>query len=100
MLTQDMINCPYVRGGQYVFHCGFDKDNGKTIYAPKLCPQITVQSTDIVQTTNATAQVYLAQAHIPQGMSFNGVRPPNSPIWLDVTNTHPVANVDLDPYFQ
>lgn len=100
MLTQDMIDSPYTRDGKYVFHCGYDKDDGKTIIGPGVCPQITINDTDVCQTTNALAQVYLRTAFIPQGMAINGVRPPNGPIWVDVTDTHPIANVDLDQYFQ
>lgn len=98
-LTQDMIDSWYTESGQYKFRVGFDKDNGTCICGPKLCPIIQISDTDVVQTTNETAQKYLVENRIPQGMLINGQRPPAGPVWEDVTGTIPVANVDLDPYF-
>lgn len=100
MLTQDVVNSWYMDNGNFYFHCGFDTNGGKTINGPRLCPKITVVATDVCQTTNLTAQSYLENFRIPQGVSRNGVRPPNGPVWVDVTNTHPIANVNLDQYFQ
>lgn len=100
MLTQEVIDSWYTKLGKFSFKVGFDKDGGKSICGPGLCQTITVNDTDVVQTTNATAQKYLEVFQIPQGVSQNGVRPPAGPVWIDVTATHPVANVDLDPYFQ
>jgi len=98
-LTQDVIDSWFTQGGEFKFHVGYDKDNGKTICAPGLCPLITIADTDVVQTTNVTAQSYLTLFRIPQGMSRNGVTPPVGPVWIDVTAIIPVANIDLDPYF-
>jgi hypothetical protein len=98
-LTQAVIDSWYTESGQFSFRTGYDKDNGKTICGPMNCPPITIQDTDIVQTTNKTAQDYLLKFQIPQGVTRNGVKPPAGQVWLDVTATQPVANVDLDPYF-
>lgn len=98
-LTQEMIDSFYTQDGKFQFRTGFDKDNGNCICGPMLCPVIEITDTDVVQTTNATAQDYLLHFRIPQGISKNGVKPPAGPVWLDVTATQPVANVDLDPYF-
>lgn len=99
MLTQEVIDSWYTEEGIFRFRVGFDRDGGKSIFAPGLCPVITVQDTDVVQTTNATAQTYLLAFRIPRGLTRNGQKPPQGPVWLDVTDTHPIANVDLDPYF-
>lgn len=98
-LTQEVIDSWYTADGQFKFRSGFDKNSGKTICGPMNCAVITIQDTDIVSTTNATAQEYLLKFRIPQGMKRNGVAPPAGPVWLDVTGSEPVANVDLDPYF-
>lgn len=98
-LTQDVIDSWYTESGQFTFRTGFDRDNGKCICGPQLCPKITIQDTDVVQTTNQVAQDYLLAFRIPQGISVNGYRPPAGPVWIDVTAIIPVANVDLDPYF-
>ena len=99
MLTQEVIDSWYTEDNEFSFRTGFDKNAGKTICGPMLCPKITIQDTDVCSTTNITAQDYLEKFRIPQGVSRNGVRPPNGPVWVDVTNTHPIANVDLDQYF-
>lgn len=98
-LTQEVIDSWYTESGQFTFRVGFGKDNGKTICGPSLCAKIVVADTDVVQTTNEIAQDYLTRFRIPQGVSRGGVKPPAGPVWIDVTATHPVANVDLDPYF-
>jgi len=98
-LTPDVIASWWTESGQFNFHVGFDKDDGKCICGPLLCPQITITDTDIVQTTNVTAQEYLLASRIPQGVVRDGVALPGGPMWLDVTATQPIANVDLDPYF-
>ena len=98
-LTQEVIDSWYTENGKFGFKVGFGKNDGKTICGPSLCAKITVADTDVVQTTNAIAQDYLTRFRIPQGVSRNGVRPPAGPVWIDVTATQPVANVDLDPYF-
>lgn len=99
MLTQEVIDSWYTKDGKFAFRLGFDTNDGKTVNGPGLCPQITINETDVCQTTNATAIVYLQTFHIPQGLSLNGVKPPSGPVWVDVTDTHPIANVDLDQYF-
>lgn len=98
-LTPDVIASWYTESGQFKFRSGYDKDAGKCICGPLNCAVITIQDTDIVQTTNVTAQTYLINFKIPQGIRRNGVLPPAGPVWIDVTGTEPVANVDLDPYF-
>lgn len=98
-LTQEVVDSWYTKNGKFSFKVGFDKNGGHTICGPGLCQTITVADTDVVQTTNGTAQTYLLNFVIPQGVSRDGVRPPAGPVWLDVTATQPTANVDLDPYF-
>src|SRR3989304_4650123 len=99
-LTQETIDSWYTQNGKFSFKVGYDKDGGKKIYGPGLCKTITVQDTDVIQTTNDTAQKYLQNFRIPQGVSRDGVRPPSGPVWLDVTATQPTAKVDIDPYFK
>lgn len=98
-LTQDLIDSWYTENGHFKFRTGFDKDNGNCICGPMNCPIIDILDTDVVSTTNETAQGYLLHFRIPQGISRNGVKPPAGPVWLDVTDTIPVAQVDLDQYF-
>jgi len=102
-LTQEVIDSWYTEDGFFSFRVGFDKplpDGGMSICGPAMCPVIRVADTDVVQTANGTAQLYLLSFRIPQSISRNGVKPPNGPVWLDVTGTEPVANVDIDQYFQ
>jgi len=100
MLTQEVIDSWYTEDGKFSFRVGFDTNEGKTINGPGLCPTITINDTDVCQTTNATAMTYLIHFHIPQGVFRVGVKPPRGQVWVDVTDTRPIANVDLDQFFR
>lgn len=95
-LTQAAIDSVYTENGSFSFKVGFKR--GSTIVSPKSCPKITIADTDIIQTTNEQAQQYLELFKIPRGIQADAPPPP-SPVFVDVTGTEPVADVDLDPFF-
>ena len=92
---------PFTRSGQFSFKVRFEQDTpeGKVLVNKNKCPVITIGAGDVVQTTNVTAQKMIENFIVPQNTLRNGQRRPEGNLFLDVTQSGPPTDLDLDPIF-
>lgn len=95
------LAAPFMRDGVFAFRLAFDTYGGPKPKKrdKKVCPIITLEADQIVQTENETAQLMIENFSVPTGTVRNGVTRPGGSLFTDVTATENTYDVDLDAVF-
>lgn len=92
---------PFVENGKFSFRVGFNSErNGVfTIHPKNRCPVISVETDDILQTENETAQRFIEGFSVPQSTERNGNKHASGKFFSDVTKRENSYSIDLDEIF-
>ena len=89
---------PFVRGGEFKFTVGYDKNYGTPPLHIKVkdLPVVTVPQLGVLVTTNEFTQRALETMIVPQKTERNGQKWPAGNLFEDVTGQPFPVDVDLD----
>jgi len=89
---------PFVRGGEFKFTVGYDKNYGVGPFdlIVRDLPIVTVPQRGVVTTTNAFTQGALETMIVPQRTERNGQKWPSGLLFEDITGGPQPVDVDLD----
>ena len=89
---------PFIRGGNFKFTVGYDKNYGTPPLHLKVkdLPVVTVPQLGVVATTNEFTQLALEKMIVPQKTTRNGQKWPAGFLFEDVTAQPFPIDVDLD----
>lgn len=105
---QEAAASPFCRGGVYQFRVGYVRTEGALKrYIPAVRGQVPTFSVNcpntpaaaVIETSNEHAQQCLENMRSPDRTVRNGSRRGNDPLWIDVTDSIPTADLVLDPSF-